>query len=198
MTRTRHDQACFYVVLWFIHALNVGTVQADPSAGHVKVMGQQQPVDVSCVKEIGGFVGQRLDANLRGAVKAFDIDRYLRMVEDKTHTDWWWIGEQPGKWLESAVWNAVRTSDPELTAKTEKVLARLITAQEPKGYLGITSPTVRTLEKPLRGMDPYELYFMMHGLLTAHEQFDNPKALACAAKLGDYFVKHIGPDKAEF
>lgn len=103
-----------------------------------------------------------------------------------------------GKWLESAVWNSVRTGDSNLTEKTKAVLARLIAAQEPQGYLGITSPKVRTPEKPLRGMDPYELYFMMHGLLTAHEQFGSAPALVCASNLGDYFVNHIGPGKAEF
>lgn len=198
MTRTRHYQACLSLVLWFIYALSVSALQADPLARHVKVRGKQMPVDVSRVTEIGGFVGQRLDANLKGAIKAFDIDKYVRMVEEKRHTDWWWIGEQPGKWLESAVWNAVRTGDPELTRKAEEVLARLMAAQEPQGYLGITSPQVRTPEKPLRGMDPYELYFMMHGLLSAHEQLDSPAALTGAAKLGDYFVDHIGPGKAEF
>ncbi|MCP4045020.1 MAG: hypothetical protein GY732_03415, partial [Gammaproteobacteria bacterium] len=198
MVRLKQYLAHFVVVLWFVYSQSTSFGQAGVSMAHMNVIGKQVPVDVSQIKEIGGFVGQRLDANLNGAIKAFDINKYVHMVEEKTHTDWWWIGEQPGKWLESAVWNSVRTEDVELTLKTQQILTRLIAAQEPKGYLGITSPQVRTPKQPLRGMDPYELYFMMHGLLTAYEQFDDPAALECAAKLGDYFVKHIGPGKAEF
>ena len=50
-----------------------------------------------------GFVGRRLDANRRGSLYGFDIDHHVKMVEEKKQRDWWWIGEQPGKWLESAV-----------------------------------------------------------------------------------------------
>jgi uncharacterized protein len=186
------------MILSLLVTTSVALQQADASSEFQKICPKQVPIDMSNIKEIGGFVRQRLDANLNGAIKAFDIDKHVRMVETKTHTDWWWIGEQPGKWLESAIWNSVRTGDTNLTEKTQQILGRLIAAQERQGYLGITAPTIRTPEKPLRGMDPYELYFMMHGLLTAHEQINSQEALDCAAKLGDYFVNHIGPGMAEF
>lgn len=188
----------FGIAIIFVCSWNIAILQAGTSAKHTNVIKKQASVDISNIKEIGGFVGQRLDANLNGNIKVFDIDKYVRMVEDKSHTGWWWIGEQPGKWLESAVWNSARTDDSGLIQRTQQVLSRLVDAQEPQGYLGITSPNLRTPEKPLRGMDPYELYFMMHGLLTAHEQFKSQAALTCASRLGDYFVNNIGPGKAEF
>jgi DUF1680 family protein len=73
-----------------------------------------------------------------------------------------------------------------------------VAAQEPGGYLGITDPALRSDEAPLRGMDPYELSFMLHGLMTASETWDDPLALQAACRLGDYFAAHIGPGKAEF
>ncbi len=150
------------------------------------------------VGAIGGYIGQRLAANREGYLAPFDIERFVRMVEEKRQRDWWWIGEQPGKWLESAVLASAQAGDRALEEKARRMLARLIAAQEPSGYLGITDPAVRTPAQPLRGMDPYELYFTLHGLLTAHAQWGSAEALAAARKLGDYFTATIGPGKAEF
>jgi DUF1680 family protein len=47
-------------------------------------------------------------------------------------------------------------------------------------------------------MEPYELYFLLHGLITAAETWDDAAALRAACELGDYLVAHIGPGKAEF
>ncbi|MHC4176008.1 MAG: beta-L-arabinofuranosidase domain-containing protein [Planctomycetota bacterium] len=155
-------------------------------------------VPPAAVSKVGGFVGARLRANMAGYLRPFDIDRYVRIVQQKKHRDWWWIGEQPGKWLETAALAAEQSGDTALREKAQDVLARLVAAQEPGGYLGVTDPAVRTEKLPLRGMDAYELYFMMHGLLTAHELWDDEPAIAAARRLGDYFVDKVGPGKAEF
>ncbi len=159
---------------------------------------RQQPLPIDQVGTLGGYVGQRLLANRDGYLKPFDIDQFTRMVETRAQRDWWWIGEQPGKWLESAALTARQTQDTDLEKRARSILARLVAAQEPSGYLGITAAAARTPEKPLRGMDPYELYFLLHGLITAHEQWGDPQALAAARGLADYFANHIGPGKAEF
>lgn len=158
----------------------------------------ERPLAPAAISGIGGFVGTRLRANVDGYLKVFDIDRYVRMVEQKQHRDWWWVGEQPGKWLESAALAAEQTGDDAFREKAGKILARLVAAQEPDGYLGITDPVVRTAELPLRGMDAYELYFMLHGLLTTYDLWGEDSALQAARNLGDYFVDKIGPGKAEF
>jgi uncharacterized protein len=159
---------------------------------------QQTPLSVSAVRDLGGYIGQRIRANTEGYLKPFDIERYTKMVEEKKQRDWWWIGEQPGKWLESAVLASRQAEDKTLEERTRQILARLAAAQEPGGYLGITDPAVRTAQPPVRGMDPYELYFMFHGLLTAAEEWHDERALEAVRKLGDYFVEKIGPGKAEF
>jgi DUF1680 family protein len=152
----------------------------------------------AAITGIGGFVGIRLRANVDGYLKVFDIDHYVRLVEQKQYRDWKWVGEHPGKWLESAALAAEQTGDDALARKAEKILARLVAAQEPGGYLGVTDPAVRTAKLPLRGMDAYELYFMLHSLLTAHDLWGEDSALLAARGLGDYFVDKIGPGKAEF
>lgn len=158
----------------------------------------ERPLPPSALHQIGGYIGRRINAGTSGYLKPFDIDGHVRMVEQPRHRAWWWIGEQPGKWLESAALTGCISGDADLEKKGRAMLARLAAAQEPSGYLGITDPAVRTPQKPLRGMDPYELYFTLHGLLTAHEVWGDPKALDAARKLGDYFVSTIGPGKAEF
>lgn len=153
------------------------------------------------MSRVGGFIGRRLQANIDGYLRLFDVDRYVRMVEEKKHRDWKWVGEHPGKWLETAVLAATQSRGETLRKKAETILARLVAAQEPSGYLGVTDPAVRTDALPLRGMEAYELYFTLHGLLTVHDLWRNKKsvqALEAARRLGDYFVEHIGPDKAEF
>ena len=145
-----------------------------------------------------GFVGRRLDANRNGYLHAFDIDRYVKMVEEKKQRDWWWIGEQPGKWLESAVLTWEYSADADLQGRARKILARLEAAQQPDGYLGITDPSLRTPAKPLRGMDAYELYFTLHGLVTASEVLKDAKAQETACRLADYITSRIGSRKAEF
>ena len=158
----------------------------------------EQPLNVGDVHEFGGFIGGRMLANKDGYLKPFDIDAQVKLIEIRQHRAWWWAGEQAGKWLESAVIVSRQTGDAELEAKAREVLRRMIASQEPDGYLGITPKDVRTPEKPLRGMDPYELYFTLHGLITAYEQWGDAAALAAAKKLGDYFIATIGPGKAEF
>ena len=166
--------------------------------GNNRVSRQQTPPSVSAVRDLGGYVGQRIRANTEGYLKPFDVERYTKMVEEKKQRDWWWIGEQPGKWLESAVLASRQAGDKALEERARQMLARLAAAQEPGGYLGITDPGVRTDRQPVRGMDPYELYFMFHGLLAAAEEWRDTRALETVRKLGDYFVAKIGPGKAEF
>ncbi|WP_145247330.1 beta-L-arabinofuranosidase domain-containing protein [Aeoliella mucimassa] len=157
----------------------------------------QETLTVNEVPELRGYLGERWEANRRGSLHQFDIDRYTKLVEQRTHREWWWAGEQDGKWLESAVLSSAN-SDPALRAQAKAILDRLIDSQEPSGYLGITPQDIRTAQQPLRGMDPYEDYFRLHALITAYEQWGDEQALTAARRFGDYLLGHIGPGKAEF
>ncbi len=181
-----------------LYAQEKGKYQTSQIAITPKVERVERSLSPKNIRKIGGFIGTRFKANLNEYLLVFDIDHYVQMFEEKQHRDWWWIGEQAGKWMESAVLAASQTEDMALREKAEKALARLIASQEPSGYLGITDPAVRTDQLPLRGMDAYELYFMLHGLITAYDLWSEEQALQAASRLGDYFVNHIGPGKAQF
>ena len=158
----------------------------------------QQRLASGVTVESDGFLGRRLTGNVENLLLRFDIDRYVKMVETPKHRDWSWIGEQPGKWLEAAADAAAHSGNAELRAKAQEVLERLLAAQEDSGYLGVTDPAIRSEHKPLRGMDPYELYFTLHALLTTYERWGRKDALAAAQRLGDYFREHVAPGKGEF
>ena len=159
----------------------------------------QQAIPISDVTSIGGFAGERIRKNRENYLKTFPIDEYLDFIIQRTHKDWTWVkAEQHGKWIESSILSSAQSKDDTLRKKVTEIFTRLIASQEAEGYLGATSPEVRKPEKPLRGMDAYELYFVQHALLTAYEQWNDPRGLAAAQKLGDYFLKYIGPGKAEF
>lgn len=159
----------------------------------------EKAIQVKEVSNIGGFFGDRVRKNKDIYLKQFPIENYIDFVKKQDHTNWDWTqAEQHGKWIESSIYAAAQSGDKELEKKVEDVFSQLIALQEPEGYVGPTAKSVRTPEKPLRGMDPYELYFVQHALMTVTDQLNDPRGLEAAKRLGNYFVKYIGPGKAEF
>lgn len=155
---------------------------------------KEKAIPVKEVSDLGGFFGDRVKKNKDVYLKQFPIQNYIDFVKRQDHTEWDWTqAEQHGKWIESSIFAAAESGDRELEKKVEDIFNQLVALQEPDGYLGSTAKKVRTPEKPLRGMDPYELYYVQHALISISEQLNNPKGLESAKKLGDYFIKYIGP-----
>lgn len=153
-----------------------------------------RPADVS---EPAGFLGERMLANSR-YLAGFDIASFLAMFERKNYRDWFWIGEQPGKWLEASVYAAATCRHSGLEEKAHSALARLAAAQDRDGYLGVTDPAVRTPRHPMRGMDPYEAYYTLHGLLTAAQEWNSAPARRAAIGFGDFFLANVHAGGPEF
>ena len=164
-----------------------------------KIPLKENPVPVTTVKDITGFYGARMRLNREVYLKQFPIDQYVSFIEKREHTAWDWTkAEQHGKWVESAYLSAIQADDKELLDKVDAILNRIINSQEPEGYVGATARSFRSAERPLRGMDIYELYFVVHAFLTVHEETGNQRALTAAEKLCDYILRFIGPGKLEF
>ncbi|MFC0878757.1 beta-L-arabinofuranosidase domain-containing protein [Saccharicrinis sp. FJH2] len=165
----------------------------------VKVEARERPVKISAVKNITGFFGHRMDVNRKNYLETFPIDKYVDFIVKREHTDWNWTqAEQHGKWVESAYLSAIQSDDQALLAKAKDVLDRIIASQEESGYVGATARDFRSAERPVRGMDPYELYFVFHAFMTVYEETGNGKALNAAEKLAGYFLEYFGPGKQEF
>lgn len=159
----------------------------------------EYPVQVSSVKDIRGFVGDRMALNRDVYLKNFPIEQYVDFIVDRKHEDWWWgMAEQHGKWVESSLLSALQADDLELFDKVRTQLYRIIASQEDNGYLGATSKEYRSPERPIRGMDPYELYFVFHAFMTYYEQTGDMTVLESVEKLAGYFLDNFGPGKHEF
>ncbi|MFL6450699.1 MAG: glycoside hydrolase family 127 protein [Bryobacteraceae bacterium] len=158
----------------------------------------QMALPRGAVTKLGGFPGHRMDLNISARLLQFDIDYYVGLVENHRWRDWNWVGEQPGKWLEAAILCSETSRNEELHDRADAILKRMLAAQQADGYLGVTETALRRPEHPLRGMDAYELYFTLHALLAAHEQWGSDPGLASAGRLGDYFIRYIGPGKCKF
>lgn len=167
--------------------------------GNEQVKYAESPVRITEVENVGGFVGARMRLNREVYLKNFPIDRYVDFVTNRQQTDWDWTrGEQHGKWIESVYLSALQSQDKELLQKARKVLYRIIDSQEPDGYLGATAKTYRSKQRPVRGMDPYELYFVFHAFETVYEETGDRKVLKSVEKLADYFLANFGRGKQEF
>jgi len=164
-----------------------------------------QPIDPRAFDTVGGFLGQRFHANREKRLKdPLLAEEFIRLHERKTHTffgwtrtydDWFWMGEQIGKWLDASAYAALIADDHELLTRVYESLERLAKSQEEEGYLGITP---RFHRNPVRGMELYEMYYVLHGLLVCADLLESQVALETARRLGDYIIRTWGPDPRQF
>ncbi len=153
-------------------------------------------VEPGDVHTVGGFLGQRFHANRTTRLKDWALsEQFIRLHERKQHDDWFWLGEQIGKWLDASAYTALIAHDEELLRRVEEIIHRLACSQEEDGYLGITR---RIHRNPVRGMELYEMYYVLHGLLVCAELLESREALQTAQKLGDYILRTWGVEPGQF
>jgi hypothetical protein len=74
-------------------------------------------IEPSALRTVGGFLGQRFHANRETRLKDKMLaEGFIRLHERKTTTifhwtksydDWFWLGEQIGKWLDASTYAAL-------------------------------------------------------------------------------------------
>ncbi|MBN1427270.1 MAG: glycoside hydrolase family 127 protein [Anaerolineae bacterium] len=154
------------------------------------------PIHPESIHAIAGFMGRRFYANRDARLKdALLSEQFIRLHEHKNHDDWFWMGEQIGKWLDAAAYTALIAKDDVLLARIDEIVDRLAKAQAEDGYLGVTAVFHRN---PVRGMELYEMYYVLLGLEVVYELLDNRKALRIARKLADYIVCTWGTEPGQF
>jgi len=163
------------------------------------------PIAPQNLKSVGGFLGQRFHANRTARLNdPILAEEFIRLHERKTfnlmgreqsYDDWFWLGEQVGKWLDAAAYTALIADDQDLLNKVNQVIERLAQSQEDDGYLGIT---VRWHRNPVRGMELYEMYYVIHGLLVCADLLDNQLALETARRLGNYIIRTWGIEPGQY
>jgi DUF1680 family protein len=141
------------------------------------------------IVSVGGFLGQRFHASCETRLKdPMLAEEFIRLHErkrttvlhwTKTYDDWFWLGEQVGKWLDAAAYTALIANDQQLLTKVHELVERLAT-------------------NPVRGMELYEMYYVLHGLLVCADLLDSQAALDTARRLGEYIIRTWGPEPGQF
>ncbi len=129
---------------------------------------------------LSGYLGTRVQNNERARLLEVDEDDLLDAFERREvpHQDW--QGEHVGKFLHAATLAWQYSKDAALKAKLDRVVARLLKAQEADGYLG-TYPSARRWTSWDVWVHKYDLL----GLLTYYRYTGEPQVLAAATRVGD-------------
>jgi DUF1680 family protein len=145
-----------------------------------------RPLDPSAVR-IEGWLGARIDANVSGRLEVVDTVPLLAGFIKKpgSHP---WIGEHVGKWIHAATLAWAYTGDSALKGKLDSVVAELIAAQEPDGYLGTYVPSQRFGLYPDADWDVWCNSYSMIGLLTYYRYTGNAPALTAARRVADLLI----------
>lgn len=151
-----------------------------------------------------GYLGERLNAMIANHVAAQDVDYITAPFMEKTETNRRWQTEFWGKWMHSAVPYSVYLQSgvsgkarlAKLNEAIEYGLERLLSSQEPGGYIGNYPDRLRCGE----GWDVWGMKYTLMGLMhycdrerKAGRVERGVEALAAAKRLCDYVIAEIGP-----
>ena len=153
-----------------------------------------------------GPLGERLDRMIEHHVMGTDPDYITAPFMEKTETKGWWQTEFWGKWMHSAVPYAAYLSSAQgsdnrrpgalhaspLGDKIERGIDRILSSQEPCGYIGNYPDALRCGE----GWDVWGMKYTLMGLLHYYDMAARQRAaraLDAAKRLCDYVIAEIGP-----
>ena len=165
---------------------------AVPASAHAGLA----PVGVGDVK-LKGYLGARLDQMVERHVGGTDIDYITAPFLEKTERKNWWQTEFWGKYMHAAVPYALYSGSPKIASDIRRGVARILSSQEPNGYIGNYPDELRCGE----GWDVWGMKYTLLGLLhdydfvhaTGGKNADAAAALSAAKRLCDYVIGEIGP-----
>lgn len=136
---------------------------------------------------VAGWLGGRINQNVANRLAVVDTVPLLAGFKQKpgSHP---WIGEHVGKWLHAATLAWAYTGDAALRRKLDGVVAELIAAQEPDGYLGTYVPGKRLGLYEGADWDVWSHKYNLLGLLTYYRYTGSEPALQAARRIGDLLI----------
>lgn len=143
--------------------------------------------------KIGGFMGDRIDANVRGWLLSAPSANpaMLQIFRDRDRTPprdlLPWAGEFAGKYLISAVQALRLTHDPALRKTLTTFVKDLVATQRGDGYLG-PFPASEGMTGKGR-WDLWGQYHVMLGLLLWYRDTGDMAAFAAVRRCADHFCK---------
>ena len=141
-----------------------------------------------------GYLGARLDAMIERNVAGKDVDYITAPFLEKTEDKGWWQTEFWGKWMHAAMPCLAYSGNTRLKASVDRGLARILSSQEPCGYIGNYPDELRCGEN----WDVWGMKYTMMGLLHyydgAADRQAADRALAACRRLCDYVIGELGPN----
>ena len=137
-----------------------------------------------------GPLGARLDAMIERQVTGFDIDYITAPFAEKTERRSRWQTEFWGKWMHSAVPYCAYSGSKKLEKAIEYGIGRILSSQEPSGYIGNYPDELRCGS----GWDVWGMKYTMMGLMHYYDWKKSSAALDACRRLCDYVIAEIGPD----
>jgi uncharacterized protein len=136
---------------------------------------------------VAGWLGGRIDVNVTDRLAVVDTVPLLAGFKQKpgSHP---WIGEHVGKWLHAATLAWAYTGDEALRRKLDGVVAELVAAQEPDGYLGTYLSGHRFRLEKGADWDVWSHKYNLIGLLTYYRHTGSAPALQAARRIGDLLI----------
>ena len=137
-----------------------------------------------------GPLGERLDKMISQHVVGTDVDYITAPFAEKTERRLWWQSEFWGKYMHSAVPYLAYTGYEKLKANIDRGVVRMLSTQEPCGYIGNYPDELRCGE----GWDVWGMKYTMMGLLHYYDATKEESVLAACRRLCDYLIGEIGPN----
>ncbi|MFC1793872.1 beta-L-arabinofuranosidase domain-containing protein [Planctomycetota bacterium] len=145
------------------------------------------PVDITRVK-VEGEIGRRIDNTINNNVLVLDADKdFLRPFRLRDRKGGY-IGL--GKFIDSVVRFAAYSNDEKILALKEHIVEEAIKTQQNDGYIGICVPEARMWSL----WDIHEMSYIILGLTTDYEYFQEQSSLRAARKLADYIIRRWSDD----
>lgn len=141
---------------------------------------------------VGGEIGRRIDVTVQNNLMVLDPDEdFLKPFQQRPRPNCAYIGL--GKLIDSLVRFAAYTDDEEVIARKKYVVDATIQSQEDDGYIGTFAPDQRMW----RLWDIHEMTYIVNGLVTDYNYFEEKASLDAAVKLMDYIIARwsADPDK---
>ena len=158
--------------------------------GQAAMGARKTPLQKVNTVTLGGYVGHRYMQCLEHRVKTENIDTLISVFRVQDEVNNAWGSEFWGKWVQGAIGMYHYTHDEQLRNIIQEAQERLIACQLPDGYIGDYDA-----QHQLSGWDVWGRKYTILGLLKWYLETGYKPSLQAAARLLDYTISQIGPDK---
>jgi DUF1680 family protein len=169
------------------------------SPGHLGVVfsaarpGCLQPMDLRSVT-LGGEFGRRVECMVEANILKIDVDSlfladFCQRREVPLGLNGRYIGL--GKFIDSVVRLAYATCDERLVALKQHMIAKLIDAQEPNGYIGVFDDAAMRAETL---WDLHEAAYITWAFVSDYRLFGQGASLDAARRVVDFFLARFAAD----